>query len=1437
MPENNSNISLSSAYCAETEKYENQDSVGYGELSPLTTALDSVRNSTHELNKGSRSGRMADYLNQAWHRLSTTDKGQFSVENGGHQEGTGLQEIFSEGESLRSLADSLHAPDTEEPVPHGWKGSLLKRCLVGAGYLTGTGLMSAAGYAGYRYYNDGSAYNESQKNTLKPSYTPSNTTQKDGSHGGNLEDSFGHHALHHDSPANKARHSRRHVTLDTPPKTLQINTPDDVKVEPVKICYEYFGMGRLGGRRKVPCANDLASNRRVNNKQSGQPAYPYIYTTKQPSKCKTQNQEQKCQNAHQNFHKRNPKKKLNNLVLNVGKTPCLCPPPVGDNARIIPPQTQKKKVPPPIIKVPTNKPQVNTPDKPTVSNTEKARHTSSTQKPTSPHQQSVLIQLPETRYLISPDVGRVPAPVDTASSVAPADESGDVKIENMYDFSCIDRRNNLSWADIIRQVGQTLRSPVQSLARESQVVHHHNTQKKGCPTTGESQHLQEVTGKVDAVLSQIMPLLPGANPFVVLQQIVSTALEIFADDLDGKPLDQQKPNDINQQVLFLSRQTIPTLTSKDMSGLYNKGSETVGMEKTTPLRKLFTLKGDDLYISLESKEYKILYSRPGNFIYIEKDGLVQKVYFDKNQNCWKIFEQKDIVHLSQLALMESYGTELIDSTWLKNAEISLDDSNPEIMVAKHNGILSKQVIINGLLVPVEEVTFDNELTTTVAVSDKVPGKKVLIQGEYGWQFEPESTNLDKNLKLILNSIEDKGVDYSDGNKFTFIKADAFSYDNLGSPHIKYKGRYYKVDSNIPSVYTLNEAPGNYFTLSDGILKIKSSTKLLDFEERVSAGISQLEDDGNLYLEGVAYDALIERGVLVTDTEPDSKVGPGVYVDKNHRFIFAANNKYFLLKSYTGNKIELENHIQGSKGIKLFRSYDTFLKVRDEEFSAIKYKELQGCRVVRSPTLSGAGCNLVWMEKDLDAVFKENISSQSYAKKSVINKSVVNSNDEWFPNLFHSIDSGKLYYLHDGHYFNAEWVPVNETVNPTGRPVLNIYASGNLFRKKRLIATIMSEKKHDRLELKTISGFVSEGTAVGKNIAQAYIDNREYKNVVNIKNIEGAIEQIKLAGQTVFPSINHAFMPIMDEMTLQAYIRGEFYPPRITTDDQYLLRIIRPHDFENVDEFSLRAGALKVRNHVLFIKNSMLPQVAREIKKGNENFAYYVGRVFNTDDSGFILGFLNELSERIKVLNKNIEMDNIYLCDLYRKSIDGVNSQGEPNLSLIKENLLPQERKQGTFAFALRDESKRIFISLDKLYFVDHTSPHYSQNPETDLTTTLLHEASHLNGMTTDYVYFPRENGHIYPVMDSIDSMAEKIQKGKLLDAKEFKKMSSEYINNISLLKNALSNPLQMDELSYLMQRDKGYLTSLLFNTADGIALLIRDLYKIAQTGKIIEEES
>ncbi|CAO96217.1 hypothetical protein [Erwinia tasmaniensis] len=120
-------------------------------------------------------------------------------------------------------------------------------------------------------------------------------------------------------PQPAARASPRRLTTSRPPDH------DDVKKIAISdlICYETVGAGRMAHRIIVPCKK--VSPVFWQHKPRTKPPRKYYYTKNQPDICRSMKFEEKCHKFHHAQKKKN--KIFKNVVLNVGKTRCLCPPP------------------------------------------------------------------------------------------------------------------------------------------------------------------------------------------------------------------------------------------------------------------------------------------------------------------------------------------------------------------------------------------------------------------------------------------------------------------------------------------------------------------------------------------------------------------------------------------------------------------------------------------------------------------------------------------------------------------------------------------------------------------------------------------------------------------------------------------------------------------------------------------------------------------------------------------------------------------------------------------------------------------------------------------------------------------------------------------------------------------------------------------------------
>ncbi|WP_258089413.1 hypothetical protein [Serratia liquefaciens] len=177
---------------------DNQESL------PLTSSIISIQNTSENLSQANifTIEGVKRYLNQAYQKLWSSDSCS--------EERAELEEILSRGEELRFQAEKRSNPCNEEPVPHPWKGSILKRGLVSIGFLTGIGVTAGV----IKHYSGRNAYSEPKTST-------------DEGQGGNLEDSFGDHAVHHDDPRSEIRHKRQHFT-ESPYRTTKFEDRFDI---------------------------------------------------------------------------------------------------------------------------------------------------------------------------------------------------------------------------------------------------------------------------------------------------------------------------------------------------------------------------------------------------------------------------------------------------------------------------------------------------------------------------------------------------------------------------------------------------------------------------------------------------------------------------------------------------------------------------------------------------------------------------------------------------------------------------------------------------------------------------------------------------------------------------------------------------------------------------------------------------------------------------------------------------------------------------------------------------------------------------------------------------------------------------------------------------------------------------------------------------------
>ncbi|TCV95246.1 hypothetical protein [Biostraticola tofi] len=1155
----------------------------------------------------------------------------------------------------------------------------------------------------------------------------------------------------------------------------------------------------------------------------------YSYTDRQPAECKTKRFKQRCQTAHHDLRTKQ-RRRAKQLVLKIGNTSCLCPPPAGARITIVPPgylhQPRHNKTVtaiPPIIAQPITNP------------TMAAAMTSPIVPVTALLTASQTAQ--EGRQLtkrlnLAPRTDEVSA--GAADGKEDPDSADQVKIEKLFDFSCIDERKKLSPADIIRQVGRTLSNPLKQVGIESQIIHHHKTLEKGCPIGPESQNLAEVLGKTDAILAQVMALLPHAQPLAVLQMIVGPALEIFSDGLDGKSANLQLMENIDQQILFMARQVIFTYTAEELSMLYNKNrppSDNGSPAKEVFEKRKFIIKNKKLFVAVNDKEHQLhndSYENP----YIMNEGVARMIAYNNHQQEWELAGTDIVANRGkdEQITKEACGMPLSEFFGKSRYRVASDSVDQKLLFLENeNGQSFHAVNMDGFIIPVHQFIsgpFKNR-RVILTYGDGVVGSKVILPTKSGWVFETKSSNFNTELEIFLRSSSEENS-YPAEKIMSTIRNNGLCYDPAGKSYIKYNHRYYHVDWIANNMYVLDEADEVFVEKVEDVFTLRSASEVTFIPDAVDTAEKSLDGKSDIYLEREAY-TLLQSEAQGIDTTSLSKLGSAVYIDNMHRKVFFVNGETFLASAYENDVVTLvADPIKGNQPeIKLYLNDNVYYKVRDNyHYDPDRYYRIGYCKVRRAADFADPGCLPIYMTKTLDDVLKKHIARHQVSKKNIFDKSIFSYDNDEFPQLYYSPETGNYYFLHDGNYIDAEWVSKGDKNNPLEKPVLRLFHKRFAFRLKQDIALVVCDKSESKFEIKTVNDHIAEKLQVKPHIAEKIGTMIKYRYIANFKDLSNAVNQVALSHNLFSKKLTLYFTPGVPDEWLRSIVLKYLYPDDIITNPSNTIKFHKLRLINDQHPLYLRKGSQHISACIRFIREVMLPEVISGLADYNADYENYLSLVLETNNIQFLSQFSVELSKRLDKISQNLNLEYIYITDLVKQPLEGYEAPEPKEVRYHQAVLTPEERSSGHVALALTDRSKRIYINLDKLYDVDPTHPDISmrQKPATDIITTLIHEASHIGTMTTDIVYFPRKEGEIIPVLSSIDDMIEKISHGQIVNKHDFTKLNEEYFGGIPIYRNykiALSENNQYD---YVASCDPGYLAHLLLNTADGLAVLARDLF-------------
>ncbi len=1115
--------------------------------------------------------------------------------------------------------------------------------------------------------------------------------------------------------------------------------------------------------------------------------YTYTYTTKQPAMCLADSVIKKCNKVHEENRKR--KKISTTLVIKVGKKPCFCPPPKWMVVEVIPPRMSSSK-----RKSPQNNRAVQV----------------------EPEVNSAVESQGEIYNLTSHDKknkkgkGNTPFP--------------EVVKRKMFDFSCIEQRDHMSLSEFFKIMGRSLRNPVASLGEEIQIVHFHNTLEVGCLPEYQREALTNVLVKVDVIINRGVQLLPGSNSLQICQYVIAPFLTLIANSIEGSKIDTDLIEDINEQLLSLTKQSIDLLTAKELSSLYDTR---VPVEKDS-FSERFIMKSKQVAIRYEGED-KLLHHDLDGVNTVEKEGISVVVGYDRQRQEWVEVKKSELFFYNE----EQYKNKIdyaVDFNQLLDTQSAYSIIDPDYYVFYDSqGERRNYVLMGSVLVETErDMSAEPEGSYGVTVSQRLP-KKIIIKTRFGWAFESESTMISDDLSTYLDG-KDTGVYYSDEIGFSEIKSNGFSYGADKKKYIKYKSKYYLVSEGRGNYHRLHTGGEDEISIirKNGFFSFSINTAYILEHQYQTVGDPMLEGEnyGQCYIENKYHHKLLEHGIIAyVKPETLARLGRGVYLTSDYQLVFNSGGIFFEVSQYGKEIISLKNKNDNLEDIKLFFAGGVYIGIRENNKIVIGYEEIiprDGCMIKRSPD-SGGSCVRLFASSQLDKKLRD----KAKYVPTKIRRSEVFSLQKYFPNLLSGATSGENFFYYKGRYYNAEFVSRGDKINMAGKTMLRVYYRG-FFKNKNIIANIVFDEADKGIQLKTQEEYLAEKTGAAVDKIKACITNISYMEVTNLEILEDVIsDSNKMKDMLILPKVIKYSPEIVDSVLID-YCKRQFFPKRIGED----FTIMSVNSINDNDPFYLRGGKELVLKNVRNIINIM-DNVIKELDVFTPGVKFYIKRILSTENDYLARAFAKALKDTIIHMKGNTLKENIRIVSTNRSPLpanrDRTRLHVESHETMhFQPSLSPEERKTGTLAFATTDSSKKIYLNLDKLYFVDseHSDSALRDKPVLDLTTVLLHEISHLDNIAWDIVYVPVENGKKIPILDARDFLLESIISGGLNDAVSFKKITEAYISGHDLYRGFIydikDNP---EKMHFLVAKDSGLLANIYLSTSDFIAILIRDIYE------------
>jgi hypothetical protein len=903
----------------------------------------------------------------------------------------------------------------------------------------------------------------------------------------------------------------------------------------------------------------------------------------------------------------------------------------------------------------------------------------------------------------------------------------DVKIVKLYDFSCVDEREDLSFSEIIRQIGKTLKNPISSLAEESQVIHSHGILNKGCPDINERKNLLHVTNILDKIISSCLNMLPGTQALAIVQNIIGPILIEVSNEMSGDPANIKTLEEINSQILFMSRQEIAALSvsERDFSETDNKR-----------LSRKISYKGLAPQIILDDHTtYHLFEDEDGNpYVKNKVNGNNDYVYYHKKDKKWKVLPDKKYKYSKEsVNFIKDNPSEYYFSSVAKSDIFTHDDQDMMTVIVE-NKPSRFFVLLNGNLLEVDKLITNNDYTMAI-YSGAGMRKNLVLDQDSGWYLEGKSSPISKELDEKLNFVK-KYIMHDD--IISPLREDGYVYDNIGNKYLKHEDGYVDVITNESAIDIIRTETCSYLISKNEGELILRGIKVSGIEGYIIPLNEVVPNYKDPYISEVLKKKIEENGFHTEfDAMSISTYYENIYKDTSGNSFFLIGDRFYKVK-YHDNKLYFSLPTKNSEEIHIYRLNNFYAEsFPPEKKFEVSYEESVRCIAKRSP-VAGSSCVNTLLSTDVKNILARMKGEKVDEKKLVINNS--------FPNLFND-QKGKMYFKHGESYYLASIVQHEEKL--LNQDMIKIYKR-KIFGKEIITKLVFTKSRDGEIfitsqneqlthHVKTVQ---EESNFIYPCIKSAIVRRDEYYR---------ALDQTLQPGARLNECLNNA----LSGKENIVFVNGRDGSGNKPSENYY------PNVFEAmISSHQHIAYASEVLDKIMldvsfFIQKNKGVALPRHIALRESNYREYLVRyfkaAFKTDDDMFVKQVIKRFVD-VAILAKDyqrsclkIDYRNLIFASSKGDMVDVGNSGYKDfvsNLSAEQYANLPfmQTVQYSADNHSAEKKIASIIIFPEKMHVLnpEHPQARRRYSPP-HMGDTFLHEFTHAGADTADYFYIPKTN--------------------------------------------------------------------------------------------------